>query len=112
MVREMLSFFEGRFGGQSSVGGWGEAWKLEHNPQCSWVFFFGRERNACCFVSQDLSVAKLKYLLLNSLNEWKSSPRSSLTGLLKYLDFLGLHLSFVVVFISYFSRVHSYLEWV
>ena len=75
-------------------------------------FFFGRERNACCFVSQDLSVAKLKYLLLNSLNEWKSSPISSLTGLLKYLDFLGLHLSFVVVFISYFSRVHSYLEWV
>ena len=65
-------------------------------------FFFWRERNACCFVSQDLSVAKLKYLLLNSLNEWKSSPISSLTGLLKYLDFLGLHLSFVVVFISYF----------
>ena len=74
--------------------------------------FLWRERNACCFDRQDLSVAKLKYLLLKSFNEWKSSPMSSLTGLLKYLDFLGLHLSFVVVFISYFYKVHLYLEWV
>ena len=74
--------------------------------------FLWRERNACCFDRQDLSVAKLKYLLLKSFNEWKSSPMSSLTGLLKYLDFLGLHLSFVVVFISYFYKGHLYLEWV
>ena len=116
MVQEMLSFLEGRFGGQSFWWGVGAGlccwtWKLKHNPQCLWGFLW-RERNACCFDRQDLSVAKLKYLLLKSFNEWKSSPMSSLTGLLKYLDFLGLHLSFVVVFISYFSRVHSYLEWV
>ena len=83
------------------VGCW--TWKLKHNPQCLWGFLW-RERNACCFDRQDLSVAKLKYLLLKSFNEWKSSPMSSLTWLLKYLDFLGLHLSFVVVFIPYFIR--------
>ena len=116
MVQEMLSFLEGRFGGQSFWWGVGAGfccwtWKLKHNPQCLWVFLW-RERNACCFDRQDLSVAKLKYLLLKSFNEWRSSPKSSLTGLRKYLDFLGLHLSFVVVFISYFYKVHLYLEWV
>ena len=111
MVQEMLSFLEGRFGGQSFWWGVGAGfccwtWKLKHNPQCLWGFLW-RERNACCFDRQDLSVAKLKYLLLKSFNEWKSSPMSSLTWLLKYLDFLGLHLSFVVVFISYFIRSTS-----
>ena len=95
--------------GKVGRGGW--TWKLEHNPQFSWGFLW-RERNAYCFDRQDLNVAKLKYLLLKSFNEWKSTPMSSLTGLLKYLDFLGLHLSFVVVFISYFYKVHLYLEWV
>ena len=42
MVHEMLSFLEGRFGGQSlgwgSGVGWGWTWKLKHNPQCSWGF--------------------------------------------------------------------------
>ena len=109
MVQEMLSFLEGRFGGQSWVGGVGlGSW---NTTQCSWGFLW-RERNAYCFDRQDLNVAKLKYLLLKSFNEWKSTPMSSLTGLLKYLDFLGLHLSFVVVFISYFYKVHLYLEWV
>ena len=43
MVQEMLSFFEGRFGGQSSVGGWGETWKLEHNPSVHGFFFLGEK---------------------------------------------------------------------
>ena len=115
MVQEMLTFLEGRFGGQSWGGGGGGvlvglgSWNTIPSVHGG---FLWRKRNACCFDRQDLSVAKLKYFLLKSFNEWKSSPMSSLTGLLKYLDFLGLHLSFVVVFISYFYKGHLYLEWV
>ena len=46
---------------------------------------FGNEQNARCFDNQELSLIKLKFLLLKSLYEW-CSMTSSIKGFLDFMD--------------------------
>ncbi len=48
---------------------------------CLW-----RELNARCFEEEELSGAKMKFLLLHSLSEW--TTWSSLSSNTRFLDFL------------------------
>lgn len=76
----------------------GGIWKVV--PLCSMLYLW-REMNAHCFEGRELSLVKLKFLLLKTLYEWTSTFYTSLTAdYLEFPDILGFCWSSIVFFIS------------